>query len=365
MFLVNENHRGICEMKYIFIDTCIYIQCCLLEIEGDDIGALKRVRDLLSQQKAILLLPEVVELEFNKILKNKLKALKEMVGYYQEDINKNNELDKKIKSDLITKIKEVVEERAANTEKAIKEIEILFNNEDTIKLPIKGEHLVFAYKDFLSSEKPHKPKQRGEIQPDSVIISSLSECLANKDGYSFYFCSSNTEDFSVIKNDELVIHPEISKQFKSINFYSNLYDLLNKDFGAKYTKSSIEKLEEKRAETDSDLVFEADGLFNDNADSLVVSQNNYFNEGAQKLVSVFWPSVINNIRQKNSTLAALLRDCKIESVKNEVKVFTKFKFHFDRLSQHGAKQLIEDSLLKLTNRNYIVTIYSPEYYKSV
>lgn len=239
-------------MKYLFIDTNIYIQCCLLELEGDDLEALNKLHKLLEKNKVKLLLPEVVELELYNVLEKRITGLKNNIGKYKENINKGI-LDKKIKTDLIEKIDECVNDREKNTEKVRAKLDEIFKNKKfTVKkdLIIKESYLVNAYKLFLSGKKPFKEKQSGVIQPDCVIIETLVSYFQDIKKYELFFCSSNKSDF--VKNpnsiEELIIHDDIVRRFKHIKYYGNLYELLNEEFGGDYSEDSINKLEEKERE---------------------------------------------------------------------------------------------------------------------
>lgn len=240
-------------MKYLCIDTNIYVQCCLLELEGDDINALTKLHTLLNKSKIKLLLPEIVELEFYRVLESKSIILKKKVGSYKEVINKDGSLDKKIKNDLINKLGECINEREKNKEKVKKEIREIFSNEVGIikdELKIKPEHIVDAYKLFLAGKKPSKSNNQ-VVQADCLIIEILADYFKDKKGYELFFCSRNKEDFALIlgKEDKKIkIHPEISKRFKHIEYYTNLYQLLNDKFKAKYSKKLIKELEKKTPE---------------------------------------------------------------------------------------------------------------------
>lgn len=239
-------------MKYLFIDTNIYIQCCLLEIEGDDIGALKRVHALLDKNKVKLILPEVVRLEFPKALNNKSEQLKLLIGKHKEEINLDRKLDDKIRHELIAKLDETMQERIGNTDKVKKEIELIFNSTNTVSsIKMNNKHFAGAYKRFLSGIKPYNDNQKGEIQPDSLIIEGIIDYFKNKNKYDFYFCSLNEKDFGVKDNGKVKAHPDIEKEFEKIKYYSNLYSLLNEEFSGNYSAESIAKLDGKKQEVNN------------------------------------------------------------------------------------------------------------------
>ncbi|MFA5925619.1 MAG: PIN domain-containing protein [Parcubacteria group bacterium] len=238
--------------KYLFIDTNIYIQCCLLELEGDNLDTLNDLEKLLEKNKVKLLLPEVVELEFYKRIEEKMEELKNKIGSYKESINKGD-LDKKIKKDLIKKLGECMKDREKNTEKVKKKMEEIFENKKfTIKknLEINENNLINSYKTFLSGKKPYKKEGKGEIQPDCLIIETLVSFFNGIRKYDLFFCSSNKKDFAQHQGDkkDLIIHSEVAKRFKNIKYYENLFELLNAEFGGQYSEESIKELNEKEAD---------------------------------------------------------------------------------------------------------------------
>ncbi len=279
--------------KYLFIDTNIYIQCCLLELEGDSLDTLNELEKLLEKNKVKLLLPEVVELEFRKVLENKFSELKKKIGLYKTSISNDKTLDEKIREDLVLNLDNCIKERERNTEKVEKKMEELFkNNKFTIRkdLSIKDNHLVGAYKAFLSGEKPFK-SGLGIMQPDCVIIEALAEYFSNIENYKLFFCSFNKEDFA--KNpkakNSLKIHEDIEKRFKHIKYYRNLFELLNAEFDGKYTKESIEKLEEKKVSLYDDASVYSFGITDNSklfkSGNLLIDDNPYLISSASGLLT--------------------------------------------------------------------------------
>lgn len=243
--------------RYLCIDTNIFIQCCLLELEGDNIDALKQLHKLLDESKVYLLLPEVIELEFYKKLQNKVDEIEQMVGKHKANINKDN-FDDKIKKDLLSKLDSVLKERERNASKVLKEIGVIFSHKNTFKIGLSTDIFIDAYKSFLRGEKPYKSNTI--ISQDCLIIQSLKYFLKDKADNPLYLCSLNTEDFAKNKTSNISqthnpeIHPDVKKMLTSIQYYTNLFSLLNEQFDQKYTSKEIEKLKEKEIHVDSFLV---------------------------------------------------------------------------------------------------------------
>ncbi|MCX6729015.1 MAG: PIN domain-containing protein [Candidatus Saccharibacteria bacterium] len=246
-------------MKYLFIDTNIYITCCLMELEGDNLGTLKQLHKLLNLQKVKLLFPDVVFFELKKVLNEKTEKIKAEVGKVREFTKTNTSLNEKIRTDINKKMTECIDERITNSDRVKKEINSIYSSANTIKneLEIVDEDLVEAYKMYLSGVRPFK-KGYGELQPDCLIISTLERFFKSKNGYQLLFCSANNSDFAE-RNDksEYVIHKDIAEKFSNITYSENLFSLLNKEFNAKFPEKSIEEFDEKADElsvgmTDSD-----------------------------------------------------------------------------------------------------------------
>src|SRR4051794_24181372 len=118
--------------RYLLIDTNIFIQCCLLELEeGDDLDVLKKLHDVLSLGKVKLLLPEIIELEFYASLNEKVEKLKKQIGKHKRSINEDSELDNIVKSDMLAKLSDCLKEREKNTDKVQSEISSIFSDKNT------------------------------------------------------------------------------------------------------------------------------------------------------------------------------------------------------------------------------------------
>ncbi len=247
-------------MKYLLIDTNVYIQCCLLELEeGDDFNVLKKLHSLLENNQLILLLPEVIELEFNKILEEKTNKLVNKIGEYKKSINKDNDLDSGVIKDLLQKLKECVDERLKNKNNVKQEIKEIFSHKNTLRLPLNSDIITEAYKLFLSGNKPYNKDEFGEIQPDCLILETAKDYFLNfltQNQYEFYFCSLNKGDFtdkSITDNDELIIAKAISVNFKHIMYYNNLLKLLNDNFNTKYSQKTIDKVSQNTYNLENQL----------------------------------------------------------------------------------------------------------------
>lgn len=232
-------------MKYLLIDTNIYIQCCLLELEGDDHGVLKKLHSLLEENKLTLLLPEVIQLEFEKNLQEKFEKIKNQIGRYKEAINKDGELDSKVKKDLMSKLTECSDERARNKSEGIQTIKKIFQHKNTQKIKLNSLAMENAYRRFLANKKPYSKREDGQIQPDCLLVEGVNEYLKDKTDYELFLCSANKDDFSdnpKEKDQPIIIARDISANFSNIKYYVNLFQCFDENFQTKYPKKVIEKV---------------------------------------------------------------------------------------------------------------------------
>ncbi len=234
--------------NYILIDTNIFIQCCLLELEqGEDLNVLQKLNALLVDDKFKILLPEVVELEFYNQLDRKTKKLKNHIGEYRKSINLDESLDEKVKTDMCESLKGCFDKRKENTEKVKKEIINIFSSNNTIKLRITPDSLVGVVRGSLSGEKPHNSGIGLNIQPDVLIVELAKNFLNSKKDYNFYFCSKNINDFakdSKIDSSKIEISDSIKKYFSHLEYYTNLLQLLNDNFKTGFSKKSVKGFDE-------------------------------------------------------------------------------------------------------------------------
>lgn len=242
--------------KYLCIDTNIFIQCCLLEQEGDDIGALNKLSDLLNQGTIQLLLPEVVEIEFFRRLADKTVVMQRQIDKLKEIVGKDQELDKKFKNDILGHLTKVMDIRLENKLNVEEKIRKIFSHENTIKegLKITPDLIVDAFKYHLSGMKPYKKTSANQqvLQADCLIVKSLNKFLQGRSDFKLYLCSLNDQDFAdessvskEVKIENPPIHPEIKSHFHHIEYRRNLLNLLNEEFGASFSLESISKLEEQ------------------------------------------------------------------------------------------------------------------------
>jgi hypothetical protein len=71
-------------MQFLFIDSSVYVSCALIQEPGHDSELVVNLRDLLKTTSTTLLLPQVVELEFERVQADRIKELKQKVKEAQK-----------------------------------------------------------------------------------------------------------------------------------------------------------------------------------------------------------------------------------------------------------------------------------------
>ena len=244
-------------MKYIFIDTNIYIYCALITKGNYTTQTIDALNKAINTYDTRLLMPEIIKLEFNK------KA----INIFENEVTtKINKLKKEIqnisfpdylgeeKSKIEKNIDNLLEKRKVNLKRVsdniIKDIE---GNTHTILLKLTNEIFLQSYKRAIKGIKPYSGKicnncgnVENIINADCIIIESIIDFFNNIDisrDDELIFCSNNTKDFAIFdeEKNKHELHQDIKKQLKlKVKYYNNLPDLLRDEF-----KSEIDNLEIK------------------------------------------------------------------------------------------------------------------------
>ena len=251
--------------KFLCIDTSIYIQCALLQIDGDNLDTLKKVHGLLDSNSMKLLLPEIIELEIGKVLKNTLDDIEEKLTTHTDRISKDDGLSKKIKEDVNISISEVLKTRKTNVDAVRDEMKILFDHTNTIMIPLTNDIFLNTLRSSISGKRPYNQKSKYRkgpkslIDQDTIIIQSIvqhvKDTFVEGQQYELYFCTDNINDFGIedtltrtTTKLSLDAHEDVVKTLPNLVLYQNLLKLLKDKFNIDYTKEDIQKMEAKSIE---------------------------------------------------------------------------------------------------------------------
>ena len=247
-------------MKTLFVDTQLFVACALLTMEeGHSPEAIDGLSKHLEKSSARLLLPEVVEIEFFRVVNDKLIKIDESKKSFLkglDDIFSGFPLVMNEKVKFRKLGNEIFDERKKSSGLAKINAGRLFDSENTIKIPITGDILIKAYKRALSGQKPYEPefslprrKPINLIDADCLIFESILSHFNKADRIEMIFCSNNIKHFAEYdkKNKKYILHPELEKSFprgSTIRYYDSLPKALNSEF-----KTKIKKEEDKKINT--------------------------------------------------------------------------------------------------------------------
>lgn len=248
--------------KIVFIDTNIFINCALAETRDldrvADIDTLKDVKEKLDNKEMILVLPENIRAEIITEMKIGFKKLKK---YINDSFSKVNSYEKENKGKISMLIKEEIEKskkdlidkiikKSKTISKTVNEI-IEHKNVKIVKLSDKIALL--GIKRSLLMKRPYTPQSSENKNPKAAYLrdqdcvafeSFLSYLNKNKKGLKkseCIICSDDSDYFEDFKKN--ILHDNIIQEIKckKLSGYKDILDMLEKEFGNKYSEEQIKE----------------------------------------------------------------------------------------------------------------------------
>ena len=220
-------------MKYVFLDTCVIVDCAFTRKEKSSPKLLERLMERLRENGVKLLLPEVVQLELEKVLPQTMSVAVESFGAVKksvQEVAENSLLSHSAEKKLLDAAKSARAELDSDVKDALDLINKISNESDKcIVLPLMQEDLIAATKMAIKGDKPSKPKAEwGLVQEDCLIIAALERFMNDDPGSEMAICSSNTADFATKTSDGkgYALHKQIASRLVGCCFYSNPVDLM-------------------------------------------------------------------------------------------------------------------------------------------
>jgi RNA polymerase sigma factor (sigma-70 family) len=199
-------------MRYLVIDTNIWVRVISQGKPGCEIAHLEDLHNFLEESKVILLLPEVVQLEIGKNWRSFTDKVEIEIGKMEK------ELDSFLKKPFWSEIQDVqkslrdflADQKAkkitAATERYEK-VRSLLASPKIVLLPFTQE-INFRGRKRLMAGKMPKPENLAHS--DACILESLAEFFLNvgrADTIELCFCSENVGDFGLAAKERHIIHP--------------------------------------------------------------------------------------------------------------------------------------------------------------
>lgn len=220
-------------MKYVFLDTCVIVDCAFTRKEKSSPKLLVRLMERLWDNGVILLLPEVVQLELEKVLPQTMSAAAKSFGAVKksvQEVAENSLLSHSAEAKLLDAVKAARAELNSDVKDALDSISAISKEPDRcIVLPLEQGDLITATKIAIKGNKPSKSKAEwGLVQEDCLIVAALERFMKDKPDAEIAICSSNTADFATKAGDAegFVLHEHIASRLGDCRFYSNPVDLM-------------------------------------------------------------------------------------------------------------------------------------------
>lgn len=220
-------------MKYVFLDTCVIVDCAFARKEKSSPKLLERLMGRLGDSGVKLILPEVVQLELEKVLPQTMSVAVESFGAVKksvQDVAENSLLSHSAKVKLLDAVKAARAELNSDVKDALELINHISNESDRcVVLPLIQEDIIVATKMAIKGNKPSKSKAEwGLVQEDCLIIAALERFMNDNPGVEMVICSSNTDDFATKASDGkgYTLHEQIASRLVGCRFYSNPVDLM-------------------------------------------------------------------------------------------------------------------------------------------
>lgn len=220
-------------MKYVFLDTCTIVDCAFTRTEKSSPKLLKRLMKWLEDNHVKFILPEVVQLELEKVLPQTMANAAKSFGSVKKSVREVVH-DSLLSHSAETRLLDAVKAARGELENDVNDAQNLIRGishepEKCVVLPLAQEDLISAIKMSIPGDKPSKPKtQWGLVQEDCLIVAALERFMKGEPDAEIAICSSNTADFATKASDgeSLVLHEQIASRFGNCRFYSSPVDLM-------------------------------------------------------------------------------------------------------------------------------------------
>lgn len=242
-------------MKYLLLDTNIYLDMVISRTETSPPEAIKRLDNLLRWETASLIVPEIVIQEtrryisklVNEIDHNVSNIIKQLEDSYW--INTESELPKykEVVRETTKSLKEYKHRLDNKKENYIKGINIKINRlfDKAIVIKTDNDLISEVVKRKIHKKCPlHTNKQS---EQDALIIETLvniKRYISIEPGDEIYFITKNYKDFSKSKNERETFHDDIQNDIidaglsETIRYRNLLFKTLKDDFDVEFITAS-------------------------------------------------------------------------------------------------------------------------------
>ena len=203
-------------MGYVVLDTCVLVNCTLMNAEGADPELLVTICNSMRKKGLRLLLPEVVELEYYRKVPELLDNIRQQIKKFRAEIT-TQVLPGPDVSALHQTLNQLESARESAAARAQEHFSKLAADDGlTVRAPLTGDILAEATAYALAGRKPSKKALQGRVDSDSLIVASLA-AFSRSENFSaeetILLCSDNHSDFATWSKEAQrhVVHADIAK----------------------------------------------------------------------------------------------------------------------------------------------------------
>lgn len=226
-------------MTYIFLDTCVIIDCAYSRNAQSNPSLLDRLLDLCGRSDVSLLLPEVVLLELPKVAEKTEVSTAESLSIIKgqvDEASKSGVLSGRYGKRLKGDIDQVRRSIVADSREAIERVLALEQDRSrALVLRVSDVDLIEAVKIAVAGEKPSRGKgEWGLLQDDCLIVAALERFMRGHAEDRIVLCSGNTSDFAEGPKGSRRLHHDIAGRFRDAVYFENPVEciqLLEADLG--------------------------------------------------------------------------------------------------------------------------------------
>jgi hypothetical protein len=218
-------------MFHVLIDTCVWLD---LAQDPKQTPMLRVLQDFLSNDGLMLIVPRVVQIEFEKnrdrIAKTSARSLSGHFQQVREAINKvgGDEGEKKRLLAQLNDVNHKVPLIGGAAAATLDDIAKLFKRAGVVEISDSAK--MRAADRALLHLAPCHHENKNSIA-DAIIIETYRECVeAGIAGDRFAFVTHNKHDFSVLTGNHKLPHPDLAPLFTKIKslYFVHLGDLLSR-----------------------------------------------------------------------------------------------------------------------------------------
>ncbi len=186
-------------MKYILLDTCVLVNCTLVNAADADPELLVTLVDRMRDQGAKLFLPDVVKFEYARKVPEELALIRQQTKKFRDSVTTSV-----LPAPDVSKIHETLDKLDSDRDAAAKRAQSYFlrvasDPDIIVSIVLDGDAVAEAIGYVLAGQKPSSSPNKGLLDPDSLIVASVARFarahnLTRAD--TLLICSDNHKDFA-------------------------------------------------------------------------------------------------------------------------------------------------------------------------